>query len=380
LDAFHAENPNITINFDPTNPPDYNATLRTQLETGTAPDLFFVRSFATGQDLFEQGFVASLKDLPGLTDNFSAGSLAPWASASGEPFAVPIAAVSHGIYYNQDLFAANDIAVPTTWEELMAAAEKLQAAGVTPFANGTKDEWDINEVVLMSIIPSEIGGLDGRNAYLNGDSCFNDAAIVDSFQKVQDLTPYLPNGFTATGYADSTQLFIQGQAAMLFDGSWQISSIEKEAPEFKWSVFAVPPPAGKDEYVSFHVDAAIGMNPASENQEAAKTFLQWLKTTDFNDAFANNVPGFFPMGKAETSINDPVAATFLSFNSEAAGTDIRFPWEKLMDAPTGQESAYTVMNAGAIAVLKGEKTPQQAADDLQTALAKWYEPAKSCKN
>src|SRR5689334_19912018 len=159
--AFNEEYPNITVKFDPTNPPDYNATLRTQLETGTAPDLFFVRSFATGQDLFAQGFVASLKDLPGLTDSFSTGSLAPWASESGEPFAVPIAAVSHGIYYNQDLFEANDIAVPTTWEELMAAAENLQAAGVTPFANGTKDEWDINEVVLMSIIPNEIGGLDG---------------------------------------------------------------------------------------------------------------------------------------------------------------------------------------------------------------------------
>ncbi len=380
LTAFHDKNPNITVKFDPTNPPDYNATLRTQLETGTGPDLFFVRSFATGLDLFKQGYVASLKDLPGLADSVSAASNAPWATDSGEPYAVPIAAVSHGIYYNQDLFAANGIAVPTTWEELMAAAKKLQDAGVTPFANGTKDEWDINEVVLMSIIPNEIGGRDGRIAYLTGKSCFNDAKIVDSFQRIKDLTPYLPNGFTATSYSDSTQLFTQGKAAMLFDGSWQISAIEKEAPSFKWSVFAVPPPAGKDEYVSFHVDAAIGMNPASKNQEAAKTFLQWLETTEFNDAFANNVPGFFPMSKAATTINDPVAATFLSFNSKAKGTDIRFPWEKLMDAPSGQESAYTVMNAGAIAVLKGDKTPQQAADDLQAALALWYDPAKGCKN
>ena len=46
-EAFNQEYPNITLKFDPTNPPDYNATLRTQLETGTGPDLFFVRSFAT---------------------------------------------------------------------------------------------------------------------------------------------------------------------------------------------------------------------------------------------------------------------------------------------------------------------------------------------
>ncbi len=380
LDVFHASHPNITVKFDPTNPPDYNATLRTQLETGTAPDLFFVRSFATGKDLFEQGFVASLKDLPGLSDSISAASNAPWASDSGEPFAVPIAAVSHGIYYNQDLFEANGIAVPTTWEELLAAAQTLQDAGVTPFANGTKDEWDINEVVLMSVIPNNIGGLDGRTAYLNGDRCFNDADIAASFAQVEDLAPYLPNGFTATGYSDSTQLFTQGEAAMLFDGSWQISAVESQEPSFNWSVFAVPPPAGKEQYISFHVDAAIGMNPATEHPEEARTFLEWLETTEFNDAFANNVPGFFPMGNAETSINDPVAAAFLGFNAQAAGTDIRFPWEKLMDAPSGQESAYTVMNAGAIAVLKGEKTPQQAADDLQTALSQWYEPAQGCQS
>ena len=55
-EAFHEEYPNITVKFDPTNPPDYNATLRTQLETGTGPDLFFVRSFATGRELFDQGY------------------------------------------------------------------------------------------------------------------------------------------------------------------------------------------------------------------------------------------------------------------------------------------------------------------------------------
>ena len=57
----------------------------------------------------------------------------------------------------------------------MAAAQKLQDAGVTPFANGTKDAWDINEVVMMQLIPSNIGGYEGRMAYLNGERCFNDA-------------------------------------------------------------------------------------------------------------------------------------------------------------------------------------------------------------
>ncbi|RPI28047.1 MAG: extracellular solute-binding protein [Chloroflexota bacterium] len=379
LAAFHEQYPNITVKFDPTNPPDYNATLRTQLETGTAPDLFFVRSFTSGLELFNNGYLASLKGLPGLDDAIPAAINAPWATESGERYAVPIAAVSHGIYYNQDLFEQNGLAVPKTWEELMAAADKLQAAGVIPFANGTKDEWDINEVVLMALIPNTVGGLEGRMAYLNGERCFNDPDMVAAYQQIKDLTPYLPSGFAATSYYDSEQLFVQGKAAMLFDGSWTISAIEKDMPTFKWSVFPVPPPAGEPMYVSFHMDAAIGANAASKNQEAAKTFLQWLETAQFAELFGNGVPGFFGVSKNIPTLTDPVAATFLGFNSQAEGTDIRFAWEKLMDPPSGQVSAYNAMNAGAIAVLKGEKTPEEAANDLQTALELWYEPAKTCQ-
>ncbi len=379
LEAFHAKYPNITVKFDPTNPPDYNATLRTQLETGTGPDLFFVRSFATGLELFEKGYIASLKDLPGLAENIPAAANAPWATAAGEPYAVPIAAVSHGIYYNQDLFAANGLEVPQTWEDLLAASEKLKAAGVIPFGNGTKDAWDINEVVMMALIPNNVGGLEGRLAYLEGKRCFNDDAIVASFQQIKDLTPYLPDGFTATSYYDGQQLFVQGKAAMYFDGSWSISGFEKDAPEFKWSVFAVPPAAGKDQYISFHMDAAIGMNAASKNAEAAKTFLAWLESPEFAEAFGNGVPGFFPVSKNVPTLSDPVANAFMGFNGQAKGTDIRFVWEKLLAAPSGQKDAYTAMNEAVIAVLKGEQTPQEAADALQAALAGWYEPAKSCK-
>lgn len=377
-EAFNKEYPNITVKFDPTNPPDYNATLRTQLETGTGPDLYFVRSFATGRELFDQGYVASLKDLPGMNDSFTEASRAPWATDDGEPYAVPIIAVSHGIYYNQDIFEANDLAVPATWEELIAAAQTLQDAGVTPFANGTKDAWDINEVVMMQFIPSNIGGYDGRMAYLNGERCFNDDDMVASFQQIKDLQTYLPTGFEATSYYDSAQLFSQGQAAMMFDGSWSIGGFEKDATDFKWSVFYPPAREGKDKYVTFHIDAAIGANAASPNLEAAKIFLAWLETAQFAELLGNNLPGFFPLTMDVPELSDPIAAEFMSFNDDAAGVDIRFVWEKLLAAPSGQVDAYTAMNNAVIAVLKDEMTPQEAADSFQEALAGWYEPAKSC--
>ncbi|MCZ2126570.1 MAG: extracellular solute-binding protein [Anaerolineales bacterium] len=376
--AFHAEYPNITLKFDPTNPPDYNAALRTQLETGTGPDLFFVRSFTVGRELFGAGYIASLKDLPGLTDAFSASAYAPWATDSGEPYAVPISAVSHGIYYNKELFAANGIEIPKTWEELMAASKKLLDAGVIPFANGTKDAWDINEVVMMQLIPSDIGGYEGRMAYLNGDRCFNSDEMVAAFQQIADLRPYVPSGFEATSYYDGQQLFAQGLAAMMFDGSWSINDFKRDSTDFEWGVFYPPALAGKDLYVTFHPDAAIGANAASANLDAAKTFLAWLETNEFSELLGNNIPGFFPMAKSAPALTDPIANDFMSFNNQAKGVDIRFVWEKLMEPPAGSVDAYTSLNNNVIAVLKGVETPKEAADAFNADVAAWYAPSAGC--
>ena len=77
-------------------------------------------------------------------------------------------------------------------------------------------------------------------------------------------------------------------------------------------------------------------------------------------------------------MSDPIAADFMAFNQSAAGVDIRFVWEKLLAAPSGSVDAYTSLNNNVIAVLKGEETPQEAADAFNADLAAWYEPAASC--
>ena len=377
LAAFNAAYPDITIKFDPTNPPDYNATLRTQLEGGTGPDLFYLRSFATSRQLFDEGFLEPLADLPGLQENFTDAARAVWGTEEGVSYGVPFIAVSHGIYYNEDLFAELGIAVPQTWEELLAAAQTIQDAGYIPFANASGDAWTIAEIVFMNLAPTFIGGYEGRMAYLNGERCFNDENAVAAFQAVADIAPFFPEGQQALTYYDSQQLFLQGQAAMWLGGSWDIPFFEGEAPEFAWSVFGIPAPAGQDQrYVTFHLDAGMGLNAAAspEKKEAAKKFLEWMTTEEFAGLLAGQLPGFFPIRTVAPAVENPHAAAFLALN-EGAGLDVRWAWEKLLD---GAPDGYTLMQDNSIAVLNGEMTAQEAADALQAGLAQWFEPAQTC--
>jgi raffinose/stachyose/melibiose transport system substrate-binding protein len=373
--AFTEQYPNITINFDPTNPPDYNAVLRTQLEGGTAPDLFYLRSFSTSRQLYEEGFLEPLDDLPGLPENFSEAAISPWATDEGLPYGVPFIAVSHGIYYNQNIFEELNLQVPETWEDLLTTAQAVQDGGYTPFANASGDEWTIAEIVFMNLAPNFIGGREGRLAYLSGERCFNDENAVAAFQAVQDIAPYLPEGQEALTYYDSQQLFLLGEAAMWFGGSWDIPFFESEAPDFEWSVFAVPPPAGNDGHVTFHLDAGMGINAASQNKEEARLFLEWMATPEFAEFLGNELPGFFPIRNDPPQLANEHANAFLALN-EGRGQDVRWAWPVLLD---GAPDGYTLMQTAAIAVINGDMTPQEAADSLQEGLAEWFEPAQGCQ-
>ncbi len=374
LAVFHEQHPSITVQFIPTKPPEYNDVLEAQLAGGSAPDLFYLRSYAVSRGLFEQNYLEPLDALPGLKENFVPAMLAPWATDDGIPYGVPFIATSHGIYYNADLFNQFDLAIPATWEELLTAAQTLKDDGVIPFANASGDAWTMAELVFMNLAPDFIGGREGRMAYLSGERCFNDEHIVAAFQAVQDLAPFLPENQSLLTYSDSLQLFLQGKAAMWMGGSWDIPFFEGEQPAFTWSVFAVPPPAGSEGYVTFQLDAGMGLNAASAHKAEAMLFLEWMTTPEFGALLGNELPGFFPMHADAPQLNNQHANDFLALSKDHP-TDVRFTWEKLME---GTPSAYTLVQDGAVAVVNGEQTPQQAADALQTGLAEWYKPAQTC--
>jgi len=374
LARFHERYPNIVVEFDPTPVTQYDAVLRAQLEGGTAPDLFYLRSYAVSRRLFEQGYLEPLDDLPGLKENFTEAMLAPWVTDDGGPYGVPFIATSHGVYYNVDLFEQLDLEVPTTWDELLSAAKTIQDAGIIPFANTSGSSWTMAEIVFMNLAPNFIGGREGRMEYLTGKRCFNDAHVVAAFQAVADIVPFLPENQELLAYADSRQFFLQSKAAMWMSGSWDIPFFEAQEPAFAWSVFAPPPPAGQPAFITFHLDAGMGLNAASTHKEEARRFLEWMTTSELAELLGNELPGFFPMHTDPPALEGEHANAFLALN-QGRGTDVRFAWEKLRE---GSPDGYTLMLDGAIAVVNGGQTPQQAADALQAGLAQWFEPAQKC--
>src|SRR5262249_1866704 len=103
-------------------------------------------------------------------------------------------------------------------------------------------------------------------------------------------------------------------------GSWEISGFEQNA-SFAMGAFKAPPPEGMDKcYISNEIDIAMGINAASPNQEAAKTFLSYVASQDFETLYAQGLPGFFPLGNYKITLDDPLANTFLGWTQECGST------------------------------------------------------------
>jgi raffinose/stachyose/melibiose transport system substrate-binding protein len=372
IPAFEAQYPNIRVRFSPTAPTEYNAALNTRLEAGTAGDLITCRPFDTSLGLFQAGHLASLNDLPGI-ENFSDVAKSAWITDDGsDVFCVPMAAVIHGFIYNADIFAELELEEPTTESEFYAVLDAIRADGsYVPLVIGTADQWESATMGYQNIGPNYWRGEEGRLGLINGTAKYNEGGFLAAFEALSRWSPYLADGYQAQTYPDSQNLFSLGLGAIYPAGSWDISVFRNQA-DFELGAFKPPVPDGQDEcFISDHTDIAIGMNAASPNAEAARTFLSWVTTPEFAQLYSNAIPGFFSLSNAEITLDDPLAQEFVDWRAECAST-IRSAYQILSRGTPNNETDLWSFSAQ---VLNGALTPQAAADAVQANLESWYTPA-----
>lgn len=373
IPAFNQHYPDIQVTFSPSAPTEYNAVLNSRLEAGSAGDLITCRPFDPSLELYERGFLANLSDLSGM-ENFSDVARSAWITDDGsEVFCVPMASVIHGFIYNQAIFDELGLEEPQTYEEFLELLQQVQDSGYAPLVMGTADQWEAATMGYQNIGPNFWQGEEGRRGLIEGTIGYNEGGFLEAFEALAEWRPYLVDGYQATSYPDAQNLFAFGMGAIYPAGSWDIS-VFNPIVDFEMGAFPPPPPAGQDTcYISDHTDIAMGLNTASPNAEAARTFLEWMTTQEFAELYANALPGFFPLANHDVTLDDPLAQEFLSWRGECEST-IRSSYQILSRGTPNNEN--DLWNASA-QVLNATQTPQEAADAVQRGLASWYEPQQN---
>ncbi len=371
IPAFEAENPGIKVVFSPTAPTEYNAALNSKLEAGSAGDLITCRPFDASLALFEAGHLADLDDMEAM-GNFSDVAKSAWQTDDGSAtFCVPMASVIHGFIYNKDAFAELGLEVPTTEAEFFAALDAIKEDGTyIPMAMGTNDQWEAATMGYNNIGPNYWKGEEGRLALIAGEQKLTDEVWTAPYATLARWGEYLGDGYEAQTYPDSQNLFTLGRAAIYPAGSWEISGFNAQA-DFEMGAFKPPVRnAGDTCYISDHTDIGIGMNAATPNADAAKTFLSWVASPEFASIFGNALPGFFPLSSTPVELEDPLAKEIVGWRGECEST-IRSTYQILSRGTPNLENETW---GASVAAIKGTSSPEELGASLQEGLASWYAP------
>lgn len=367
---FTKQFPKILIEFEPTKDTEYETVLKTALATGVGADIVMLRSYDGGRQIYDGGYLMELNDLiPEIKDTFTDNSIATWATEDGIIYGVPYFGSITGVWYNKDIFSKYNLSEPETWAEFLNVCDVLQKAGVTVFAQGTKDQWVLTETLLCDLGPNFYGGEASRQDLMNKKIRYTDPRFVKAYDKMKELVKYFPQGYQGIDYVTMQQMFLNEQAAMFIAGSWELGIIRDAGVNAGW--FA-PPVAKKGDPVqyAFYADLALGINKDSKHPEEALEFLKWIATPEHAMLLANELPGMFPPLKIDFKIDDPLAQEIIvSTQQKNVVLTGQLMWEKLSrEEPSGETLQNEVMQK----FLNGSMTAKEAVAHVQRGLDTWY--------
>jgi len=218
-----------------------------------------------------------LKD-PNLTapdlveSDFSAAGLSYAKNDKGQLLSLPWSVDYFILYYNKEIFQKKGVAIPKTFEEMVATADKLTdpAAGTFGFVGrGLRNA----NMTLWSNFYLNYGGefLDAK-----GNILTDGPEAVEATKMYQRVMKDAPPGVAGFNWMESMAAFSQGRAAMWIDGvGWAPAVEDPASSRIVGKVGYTQVPAGpKGRYSATYGDG-IGIAQASKNKEAAFLLCQW---------------------------------------------------------------------------------------------------------
>ena len=303
VEVWNAKNPNIQVKVQ-TGPNGNGGTYQNffnQLKAGNAPDLGQIEYDALPGFRVQDGLV----DLGGCDivarakDQFVDWT---WNQVSfgedGHAYGLPQDAGPMALFYRADLFSKAGIAVPATWDEYAAAAEKVKAAGgyITNFSQS-----DINQFAGLAW---QAGGRwftnDGNQWTVSLDDP-GTRKVADYWQNLidQKLVSAVPPWTTEWDNAYNT-----GSAWTWVSAVWGANSIATGAPKTagKWKVAPMPQWSAGEKTAGNWGGSSIAVFKGSKHVYEAAQFSLWLNTSEEALTLLNAKANLYPATKAGASL------------------------------------------------------------------------------
>ena len=278
---FQKAHPDITVKWNNFDHEGYKSAIRNFL-TADAPDVAAWYAGNRMEPFVKAGLFEDVSDVwekNGLNDQLKSASAS--LTIDGKKWGVPYTYYQWGIYYRADIFKDNGIEPPKTWADLLAASEKLKAAGVTPFAIGTKALWPTGG--WFDYLDLRVNGYEFHMDLTAGKVPYTDPKVKAVFEKWGELVKagYFLENHAAIDWQDAIPQFVQGKAAMYLMGNFAVApmkdgGLKEEQIGFLQFPEITPgiPMAEEAPTDTFHIPSG------AKNKDDAKVFLAYLASPE----------------------------------------------------------------------------------------------------
>jgi ABC-type glycerol-3-phosphate transport system substrate-binding protein len=326
VSEFEAKHPSIKVQNRIFGTPDqYLPALAAAVSGGDVPEIFapHVRALTYGK----AGVSADVKKELGadfLSDFFQ--STVDEYTLDGKQYALGWMAQTFGIFYNPDLMSAAGVTgEPETWDDLIAAAGKINATGkaaVAISANPGTSGLDFFLPLLAQIA-------DDPTYYLKLDklagASYTDDTVVKALELLKELATakVFQPGVNGTSGDQARQLFFTEGAAMFHAGSWTPQGLVQNAPpEFvkKYKVMKNPAlTAGAKHYTANQAGAGLAVSETSKAKDAALEFIKFIYSPEQYTKTMNNSNSMPSTKTAAAQVSDPVLKQMTSWLLDGEG-------------------------------------------------------------
>jgi ABC-type glycerol-3-phosphate transport system substrate-binding protein len=361
--------PGLAVEVEVSDATEFGTKVSTAMQGGQGPDIITTRA---GEGYFRpyaeaNMFVPLTDKVPGLA-NIPEGTLGQ-VSFGDEVLAVPFASQVWVFYYNTRIFEEQGLTPPATWSDLMSICETLKGAGVTPLFVPAREGWVLSGYV--DCIGATYLGDEYAGQLIAGEKTFTDEKFVSLLARIKELQPYFQEGYVGNNVPDMDAAFQTGQAAMILYGGWGANTYIEQAPDLEFDFFLSPPDEAGGEQASYvFVDGGYAVNAASRAQEAALELVKYSATVDYGQTFSDitqemsSIPG----------VTAPPENVYLQRQIEFSKVAIQNLFRIRSPFDQGDPGISTLLHPLMQGLLSDQVTPEEVAQQLQEALAQWYEP------
>jgi raffinose/stachyose/melibiose transport system substrate-binding protein len=362
--AFEDANPGVKVNFTTSGADQYQRQIRTQLSSGTAPDVMSVwpgdGNPGATHVLAEPGYLRDLSDQPWVKDYPDV--VADVAQFDGKTYNAVFGVNGIGAVYNQEAMTTAGLTAPTTWTELLAFCRAAKSKGTPAFALGIQDNW-VTQIVLYALVATTVYGPDRDfdEKMAGGDASFADSPWTTAMAKYLEMseTGCFQDNPLGTSYEASQELAATGKTLGIIQGNWVIALLKKQNPSGTFTLRALPATDNAAEtLVPAAAGAGYGINAKAKNPDLALKFVNFVMSPEGMNLYAEKQGGLPALSNTGYDV-DPSLTELATFLDE----DRTVPFmDQLWPNPKVQQT----MLAGIQEIFSGQSTPDEMLAAMDT--------------